>query len=112
MFIPLIIKAETCDTDKITIESITLKDKTGNADELSEAKTEGKKVILDLSMSKVGDAVEYTVVVKNDSNMDFDLKDMIKKDNFEYVNYQILTEDTSKVLEANSSKTVTLKRLP
>ena len=38
LIIPLYVNAETCDTDKITISSITLEDKTDNVEELDEAR--------------------------------------------------------------------------
>ena len=43
MFIPYIVNAETCDTDKITIENIAIESKSDNVEELSQATASGKK---------------------------------------------------------------------
>ena len=37
MFIPFIVKAETCDTDKISISAITVAEKSDNVVEVNEA---------------------------------------------------------------------------
>ena len=109
MFIPLYVNAETCDTDKITISSITVENKSDNVEELEKATASGKNINLNLSMSEVGDNIEYKFVVKNDSNEDYELDKTSLNLNSDYINYLFETEDNSNVVKANSSKTVTLR---
>ena len=109
MFIPFIVKAETCDTSKITISSITLQNKSQNVNELSEATASGKNNNLDLSMSNVGDNIEYKILVKNDSNDDYELNNSSFNVSSNYIDYSIHTDDNSNIVKANSTKLVHLK---
>ena len=109
MFIPLYVNAETCDTDKITISSITVENKSDNVEELEKATASGKNINLNLSMSEVGDNIEYKFVVKNDSDEDYELDKTSLNLNSDYINYSFETEDNSNVVKSNSSKNVTLR---
>ena len=80
MFMPFVVNAETCDTDKISIDSITLEENFDNVEELEEARVNGKNINLNLSMSEVGDNVKYKITVKNDSNEDFDFGKTISQE--------------------------------
>ena len=109
MFLPFYVNAETCDTDKITISSITIENKSDNVIEVDKATASGKKISLNLSMSEVGDNIEYKIIVKNDSNEAY----LLDKNSFNvssnYVKYTFETEDDSNIVKANSSKEVYLK---
>ena len=109
MFMPLIVKAETCDIDKISINSITIKDKSEQANEIEEATATGKKINLNLSMSNVGDNIEYKIVVKNASNDDYELDKKSFDINSDYIDYEFSSEDNSNIVKANSTKTLYLK---
>ena len=109
MFIPFVVNAETCDTDKITIENIAIESKSDNVEELSQATASGKNINLNLSMSKVGDSIEYRFVVKNYSNEDYELDKTSLNLNSDYINYSFEIEDNSNIVKANSSKNVTLR---
>ena len=109
MFIPLYVNAETCDTDKITIENITIESKSDNVEELDEATASGKNINLNLSMSEVGDNIEYKIVVKNDSNEDYELDKNSFNISSDYIKYTIESEDDTSLFKANSSKVVYLK---
>ena len=85
MFIPFVVNAETCDTDKITIENIAIESKSDNVEELSQATASGKNINLNLSMSKVGDSIEYRFVVKNYSNEDYELDKTSLNLNSDYI---------------------------
>ena len=87
LFIPLYVNAEACDTDKITISSITLEDKSDGVEELDKATANGKNINLNLSMSEVGDSIEYKFIVKNNSNEDYELDKTSLKLNSDYINY-------------------------
>jgi len=109
MFIPLYVNAETCDTNKITIENIAVESKSDNVEELSQATASGKNINLNLSMSKVGDNIEYKFVFKNDSNEDYELDKTSLNLNSDYINYSFETEDNTNIVKANSSKNVILR---
>ena len=109
MFMPFIVNAETCDTNKITIENILLESKTDNVVVLDEATASGKNINLNLSMSEVGDNIEYKFIVKNESNEDYELYKTSLNINSDYINYSFETDDNSNIVKANSSKNVTLR---
>ena len=62
------VNAETC--EGVYIESVTTHDRANNAEEEDEVLHECQKIDLNLSMSNVGDFVEYDVVVKNSTDED------------------------------------------
>ena len=109
MLIPFYVYAETCDTDKITISSITMENNSDNVEELEAATASGKNIKLNLSMTEVGDNIEYKFIVKNDSNEDYELDKMSLNINSDYINYSFVIEDDSNVVKANSSKNVILR---
>ena len=109
MFIPLYVNAETCDTDKITIDNITIENKSNNVEEIEEATANGKNINLNLSMSEVGDSIEYKFIVKNDSNEDYELDKNSFNLSSDYIEYTLDTEDDTNIVKANSSKVVSLK---
>ena len=109
MFLPIYVNAETCDTDKISISSISLKEKSDNVEELNEATANGNNIILNLSMSEVGDNIKYKIAVKNDSNKDYELDKNSFNISSNYIEYILESDDNSNIVKANSSKTVYLK---
>ena len=109
LFIPLVVKAKTCDTNKITIESISLEDKSEDVIIQSEATASGRNINVELTMSELGDYADYNLVVKNESNEDYELDESSFNISSEYINYSLSTEDNSNIVKANTSKTVTLR---
>lgn len=109
MFIPLYVNAEACDTNKISIENIAIESKSDNVKELSQATASGKNINLNLSMSEVGDNIEYKFVVKNDSNEDYELDKTSLNISSDYIEYSFETEDDSNIVKANSSKVVFIR---
>ena len=109
MFIPFVVNAETCNTDKITISSISVESKSDNVEELDKAVASGKKLNLNILMSEVGDTIKYKIIVKNDSKEDY----LINKNSFnissDYIKYTIESEGDTNIVKANSSKAVYLK---
>ena len=109
ILMPFIVNAETCDTNKVKISSITIENKSINVEEIEEANANGKNINLNLSMTSIGDNIEYKIVVKNDSNEDY----MFDKNSFnissKYIRYTLKSEDNSDIIKANSNKTVHLK---
>ena len=109
MLIPFVVNAEICDTDKITISSITTESKSDNVEELDETKVNDKAINLNLSMSEVGDKINYKIVVKNDSNEDYELDKKSFNLSSNYIEYTLESEDNTNIVKANSSKVVYLK---
>lgn len=109
LFMPFMVNAETCDINKITIDSITLEEKSDNVIELEEASANGKNINLNLSVSEVGDNIKYKITVKNDSNEDYELDNNIFNVSSDYIDYTLESEDDSNIIKANSSKIIYLK---
>ncbi len=103
------VKANTCNPDKVSIESISTLDKTNNVEEIEEASKEGKNIKLNLSMSDVGDYIKYKLIIKNDSNEDYKLAEKSLNIESDYMNYSFELEDNSDIIKANSSKIIYLK---
>ena len=109
MFIPIFVNAETCDTDKITISSIAIESKSDSVEELDEPTASGKNINLNLSMSNVGDNIKYKIVVKNNSNEDYEFDKNSFNISSDYIKYTLESEDDTNIVKANSSKVVYLK---
>ena len=110
VLIPSVIKAETCDVDKISISSISVEEKSGNVTELKEASASGRSINLNLSMSDVGDNIKYKIIVKNDSNEDFELDKNGLIINSDYIDYSLESSDnSSNIVKAKSTRVIFLK---
>ena len=107
LFIPVLVNAETCDNDKVYIDSISI-DKNNNVAELQETTANGKNINLTLNMSNVGDNIRYKIVIKNDSNEDYLLDKNSINISSKYIDYTI-ESDNSNVVKAKSSKTIYLR---
>ena len=108
-FIPYIVKAETCEIDKIKLDSITIDNKSDNIAELDTATINNKNINLNLSMSEVGDNITYKIIVKNDSDEDYELDKNSLNINSEYIDYSLEFEDNTNIIKANSNKIIFLK---
>ena len=109
IFIPFIANAETCETDKLLIESIEIESKSNDAFEISEATANDKTINLNMNMNEVGDSVKYKLIIGNNSDQEYDLDNAIIKSSSECIEYSIETKSSSNVIEANSSQIVYLK---
>lgn len=109
LIIPFMVYAETCDTSKITVSSISVDSNSDSTEELEQATVDGKSINLNLSMSEVGDYIQYKVLVKNESNDDFLLNDKSFSIESDYIDYSISSIDNSNIVKANSNKEVYLK---
>lgn len=104
LLLPFMVKAETCDIDKMSISSVEIKEKSDNVVEVNKPTIDGAKINLDLNMSEVGDKISYKVVVKNDSNYDFELDEKNYSGNSDYIVYTFESSDNSFIVSAKSSK--------
>lgn len=108
LFMPFMVNAETCDINKITIDSITFEEKSDNVKEIEEASANGKNINLNLSVSEVGDNIKYKITVRNDSNEEYELAENSFNLNSDYIDYSFETEDNSNIIKPNSSKNIHL----
>ena len=108
-FIPYIVKAETCEIDKIKLDSITIDNKSDNITELDTATINNKNINLNLSMSEIGDNITYKIIVKNDSDEDYELDNNSLIIDSDYIDYSFQFEDNINIIKANSNKIILLK---
>ena len=109
LILPFMVKAEDiCEDDKISITSIEVETIPNSIEEVTPGTVEGKTINLNLSMSEEGDYIQYKLLVKNDSNQDYELSSNSITSDSDYVEYSIETEDGSNVIEAKSSKNALL----
>lgn len=108
LFVPFIVKAETCDLSKISISSIVVENTTQYVEELENATISDKSINVNLGMNKVGDSIRYKLEINNDSTEDFELDQTSLSLSTDYINYSFETDDGSKLIKAGSSKTVYL----
>ena len=109
LFLPLVANAESCNTNKVSISSITIENKSDTVEELTEATANNRNINLDLSMSEVGDNIKYKIIIKNDSNEDYTIDKSKFNIDSDYISYTFKPEDNSNTIKANSSKTIFLR---
>ena len=107
--IPFIVKAETCDANKITIDSVAIKQKTDQVTEIDEPVIDGKTIKVNLKMLKVNDLIEYKLLLKNESSEDYELDKNSFDDASDYIDYSLNTDDNSLIVKAGKTKEVYLK---
>ena len=109
LLLPCIVNAEVCNQNSIKLKSIKAKEKSEYTEELTEATIDNNKINLDLKMYDVGDYIEYTLKVKNESdeNFYFDENSLNIKSN--YFDYSLSYKDNSNKIEPNTEKTIYLK---
>lgn len=109
LLIPLVINAETCEPEKVVIESIEINNKTDNVIEKSAPSVNGRNLNLDLEMFEVGDTIEYVMVVKNGSSADYELDRTSLSKSSDFIEYILETKDNSTIVKAGESKEVLVK---
>ena len=108
MFMPFVVNSETCDNNKISIESIDIKNASDNVVEKNEPVINGMGVMLDLEMSEVDDSIEYEMTIRNDSNTDYKLDKNPLNIESDYIDYTFETKDKTNVVKAKSSSEAVL----
>jgi len=109
LFIPIVGRAENCDLDKIKIQSVSIKDKSNSVIEVEPPKIDGKNIKVNLKMTSVGDSMEYSLILKNDSNEDYEIDENSFQSNSGYIEYSIDSSNNSTVIKAGEEKKVYLK---
>ncbi len=109
--IPFLVKAESCDSEGITIESIELEEKSESVIELAEATVENNKIKLNLDITTLGDSAKYKIVIENTSEEDYELDKNLIDSESEYVKYSIEYEEDDEdegIVLGASKKTIYL----
>ena len=107
-FIPVMVNAAECDISKVYIESISVDKATGNVEELEDATAKDKKVNLNLRMSTKDDEILYKVVLKNDSEDDYEINKNSIKLSSDYIDYSLESDDNN-IVKAKSTRTIYLR---
>ncbi len=114
LIIPVNLYAEECYSDGVTLQSVTMVDKSEYAKELTKARGRGTLLDLDIAFSKQNDYIKYNVVVKNNTDTNYVLDEsMFNKD---YSNVAYIFETTDKTVKAGQTRelelTVKLANMP
>ena len=109
ILIPFMVNAKGCEPDKITIQSVTINNKTENVSEKTIPSIKDKTINIGLNMSEVGDSIEYRMIVKNDSNEDYLLDKRTISNNSDYIDYTLETRDKTNIIKAKDQKEVYLR---
>ena len=91
--------------DKVSIESVTLDDKSDTVTEVSKPSVKDLNISFDLSFSNLNDYAKYKVVINNTTNTDYEIS---KDNNFnksDYLEYKYEFDNTN-VVKANSKLTM------
>ena len=108
--LPLFVFAEDhCDSSNIVIDSISLKEKSETAEELSDVEVVGHNIQLDLKMMNLDDYVEYELNVKNQSDEDVYFDETSLSTDNAYLQYQISYPDASNIIPAKTDKDILLR---
>ena len=112
LFLPTLLKAQepnaTCNDDLITIDSISIEQKDEEVIQNSDPVIDGKNIKLDLNMSYVGNSIQYKIVVKNDSEVDYELGSNLNTST-NYMKYTYTSAEAGNIVKAGTSKILYLK---
>ena len=93
-------------TNNVSIDSITLKEKSESLLVNSQPTSNGMNIQFDLGFLKVGDYVKYEVVIANDSNKDYYIDNESKFTNSEYISYKYDFDNNIEKIKPNSKLTM------
>ena len=96
---------DSCNSDNVIIENISMVDSDGYVVENNSASTNGKMVSTDVKLYDVGDSITYNIKLKNNSGEDYSLDKIFT--NSDNVKYEIIS-DNNKLL-SKEEKDVKLK---
>ena len=107
LFPSMVLAKDTCNSNDITTEEITIEEKEGYTEELTTISIDNNKINLNLEMYNVGESITYKIKIKNNSNNEY----YFTKDSFnlntDYIEYSLLND--SEVIKSNEEKEIELK---
>ena len=92
--------------EKITIESITLEEKTDTTTELSEPTINGLSIGFDLKYTQINDYAKYKIIVNNQTNEDYQIDKDSKFNSSDYLTYKYEFDNNSNIIKKNSKITM------
>ncbi len=107
LLIPIFVKAETCELDKVNIKAITIKNQSETAEEIEKANFNQNKINLNVKFQEEGDYITYNIFIQNNSLEDFEFSTDKLNINSDYIEYTIETIDP--IVKANQGKIIELK---
>ena len=102
LFIPFIVLAK----DDVEIKSITLLEKSEDVTEIENAKYEGLKINFSLRFKNKDDYAKYKVILKNNSDKDYEIDNQTTFNEGNFVKYEYLVDNDIKVLKNNEEITM------
>ena len=110
VFSPIIVyAADNCSSDQIAINSVEVKNTSGDIVENEPARIENGVLYTNLNFVSVGDSIEYHVNVENKSNEDYYFDENSIKTKTKYVDYEISYDDNNPIIKKKSSKDVDIQ---
>ena len=104
----VVLAANTCNPNDLSIETVTLSKTVGNAKEVTAASIDKQKINLDVKLNDPNDYMEYKIIVKNNSTEDYYIKNEDIADN-QFLKYEFVHENNEYLIEPNSEKEITLR---
>ena len=100
---------EVCDDSGVLLKGITIKKTVGNTEILDDAEIIDNQIVLNLKMFEIGDSIEYTFIVENNSDKDFlmETNNLIREN--DTIIYELDSKDHNYKIPKNSEKEFTLK---
>ena len=103
---PFIVYAESCESNKIVINSIELINKSGSAKRI-ESNIEDNTININAELKNIGDSIDYKIVLNNVSNEIYYIENKNNKSDNDYLEYTIIDENENSI-QPLSSKEISL----
>ena len=92
--------------EEITIESVTIEEKSDTTTELSEPTINGLSIGFDLSFAQVNDNAKYKIIINNQTNEDYQIDKESTFNSSDYLTYKYEFDNNSNVIKKNSKLTM------
>ena len=99
LFIPFIVKAEN-----VSIISIKIIENNTSQETIEEPTINGLNIDFKLKFTNLNESIKYKVIITNDSDKDYDIKNETKFSDKEYIKYELLYANNATKLKAKSSQ--------
>lgn len=106
LFIPVSVFAKNND---IVIKSIELLNKSENVEELSSPNTADDKINVGVKLYDPRDYIEYSILIKNNSNEDYSFDNSSLKITDDYLSYEFSYSESTNVLKPSEERYIKLK---
>lgn len=107
LLIPILVKANNCELDKVSIKAVTIKKQSDKAEEIEKAALDNNQVNLNIKFQEEGDYISYNVFMQNNTNEDYEFYTDKFNINSDYIAYEIASTDP--VIKAGEGKIIEIK---